>query len=267
MTIPTAVAALMAVGIFTTTTEGEVVIAAAGSAIQTGGAVPLFERDVSRVVVVGVERVGDDQKEIAEASLSQCRFDTRLRFTFTEDAIRNVRMHEVGIGIRGSRVESVDIVARTRTFRRPVVDNIEATKCDVFEGDLVRHHTENSVTQVDAHFAEFIRQRDQLFIEQTQVGWRESRFDGLLQIACPLSEIGSQTFHREDQPCIDDPFGHSPFVVLSQLLLPQQSLEAIPVLLREIDLLIRRIDQHCLPNGNRGSQGKSLKVIHRKPFS
>ena len=156
VTIPTAVAALMAVGIFTTTTEGEVVITAAGSAIQTGGAVPLFEGDVSRVVVVGVECISDDQKEIAEPSLSQCRFNARLRFTFTEDAIGNVRMDEVGIGIRGSRIESVDIVARTRTFRRPIVDNIEATKGDVFEGDLFGHDTEDSVSQIDTHFAEFI---------------------------------------------------------------------------------------------------------------
>ena len=144
--IPTGIAAMMAVRIFTPTAEGEVVIAATVSAIQAGGAVPFFEGDVGRVVVVGVERVGDDQKEIAEASLSQCRFDTRLRFAFAEDAIRNVRMDEVGIGIRGSRIESVDIVARARTFRRPVVNDLEATKCDFFEGNLVRHHTEDAVS-------------------------------------------------------------------------------------------------------------------------
>ncbi|TWT59769.1 hypothetical protein Pan54_04790 [Rubinisphaera italica] len=61
--IPTGIAALLAVGIFTATAEDEVVIAATGSTIQTGGAVPLFEGDVSRVVVVRVECVGDDQKD------------------------------------------------------------------------------------------------------------------------------------------------------------------------------------------------------------
>ena len=146
VTIPTGITALMAVRIFTATAEGEVVIAAAGSTIQTESAVPLFEGDISRVVVVGIERVGNDQKEIAETSLSECRFDAGFRFAFAKNPIGNVRMDEVGIGIRGSRVESVDLVARARPFRCPVVNDLEATKGDVFEGDLVRHHTEDAVS-------------------------------------------------------------------------------------------------------------------------
>ncbi len=169
MAIPTAITALLAVGIFTATAEGEVVIAATGSTIQTGGAIPLFEGDVGRVVVVGIKRVGDDQKEIAESSLIQCRFNARLRFAFAENAIRNVRMHEVGIGIRGSRVESMDVVARARTFRRPVVNDIKAAKCNVFEDNLVRHHTEDAVSQIDTDFRELTGESDQLFIDQTQV--------------------------------------------------------------------------------------------------
>lgn len=117
----------------------------------------------------------NENEEVVEAAISQCRSNRRLTFAFTQRMTLHMRVSRVAVGRGGSIANRNDFVGAGLQETLPVQHDLEATEVNAFENHIVRRHRNHMPLHVHADLVELRAERFQIAEDVTDCWLRSDK--------------------------------------------------------------------------------------------
>lgn len=131
--------------------EGSLTIADEATAVGAGDAVPLVERDVGRVGVVGGQRLGDDHKEVEDPAGGERRPQGAGRLPLAESLVADMGMGDVRVAGGRSAAGGDDRVGGDGPEPVDLQHDFKGAQLHAVEDDRFGGHSYRARTQIDRH--------------------------------------------------------------------------------------------------------------------
>ena len=153
-----------------------VILMRQSAAIAAVGTMPVFKADVGATGVVGTEDLSNEQEEIEQSPLGECCADSCSALAFTELSGFDMGMRYIGVGRGRARIEGRNLVGLVFVEATQIQDDLEASKFDPFQSDLVRDNGDCGRLEIAFDFTELLLQRGEV---TKDLAWRGRRDLGL----------------------------------------------------------------------------------------
>jgi len=172
---------------------------------------PVFQRDVGRTRIVGLQNLPHDHEEVAQASSFQGGRNGEPSVSFAQTSVRDMGMTEAGITGRRHAITGPDPVAGGVAERIDFERDLVTAQIDFLQRDRIGGHFDQPFPEVEFDAGKLVLQPDQ-FADQVP----ERQSGGTATPAWVLQIVMQMlTDHCElvGQPGTEPPLGSVPFLL------------------------------------------------------
>ena len=212
---------------FTSFAGAPIILVHQTAAIAAVGTMPVFETDVGAARVVGAEDLSNEQKEIQQSSLAECRANCCSPLSFTELSCLDMGMRYIDVGRGWVRIDGRNLIGLMFVQAAQVEDDLEAPEFDSFQRHLLRDNGNRGLLEIAFDFTELVLQRGEV---TKDFAWQGRRDLGLTirerarKFVQPSVQVGQVLMERLAKA----PGGEYPIVLLCLLDTACQSFAFVP---------------------------------------